>query len=260
MSLPKLVIGNWKMSGSPAALWAFADLVRREPPACMAALCVPSPLLSAAQAALQATPLRWGAQDCSAHADGAHTGEVSAELIARFGARYVIVGHSERRTAWSETDGLVVDKVQRVLAAEMTPVVCIGETAAERDGNQTQTVLRRQLLQLVRTFGRTLTSVVIAYEPVWAIGSGDTAAPGIINDTHGFIAQTLSFHAGLSAQSVRILYGGSVNPRNAAAILASPLVAGVLVGAASQRPGDFIEICRAAARCADEGELMSVSA
>jgi triosephosphate isomerase (TIM) len=256
VSLAKLVIGNWKMEGSWAALWELADLAQRERPACEAAVCVTFPLLAAAQSVLQATPLRWGAQDCSAHADGPHTGEVSAQMIARFGARYVIVGHSERRAGGGETDSLVVDKLRRVLAAGMTPILCIGETSAERDGNQTQAVLRRQLLHPMRSFGRTLSGVVIAYEPVWAIGNGDTAAPGMISDTLGFISQTLSFHAGLPAKSVRILYGGSVNPRNAGAILSCPRVDGVLVGAASRRPADYIDICRAAARCASEGKLL----
>jgi triosephosphate isomerase len=252
-SLPKLVLGNWKMGGSLAALRELAGVAQCAPPGCEATVCVPSPLLAAAQAALQATPLRWGAQDCSAQADGAHTGEVPAALIASLGARYVIVGHSERR-AMGETDGLVVDKLRRVLAAGMTPVLCIGESTAERDGNQTEAVLRRQLLQPMRALGRTLSGVVIAYEPLWAIGSGDTAAPGMISDTLGFISRTLNFHAGLPAKSVRTLYGGSVNPRNAGAILSCPAVDGVLVGAASLRPADFIDICRAATRSANEGE------
>jgi triosephosphate isomerase len=247
----KLVIGNWKMNGSWAKLCEFADAALRDRPACEAALCVPFPLLAAAQSALQATPLRWGAQDCSAHAAGAHTGEVSAGMIREFGARYVIVGHSERRAAHGETDGQIAEKVQQVLAAGMTPIVCIGETAAERDGNQTPSVLRRQLLQLMRTLGRDLVRVIVAYEPVWAIGRGDAATPGLVDDTHGFIAETLAIHAGLPAHSVRVLYGGSVNARNAAALLSRPLVAGVLVGAASLQAAEFVDICRAAARCAD---------
>jgi len=246
----KLVIGNWKMNGSWARLREFASAAPQV--ACEAALCVPFPLLSAAQSALQATPLRWGAQDCSAQAAGAFTGEVSAEMIGEFGARYVIVGHSERRAGHAETDGQVVDKARRVLAAGMTPIVCIGETTAERDGNQTQPVLRRQLLQLVRTLSRELGSVIIAYEPVWAIGSGDAATPGMIDDTLGFIAQTVSFHSGLAEGAVRVLYGGSVDPRNAGAILSRRLVAGVLVGGASLRSADFIDICRSAACCSDE--------
>jgi triosephosphate isomerase len=247
--MPKLVIGNWKMNGSTAQVRAFADMAGGGWPDCEAALCVPHPLLPVAQAAFGGTPLRWGAQDCSAEEAGAFTGEVSAGMIREFGARYVIVGHSERRAGHAETDGQVVGKVQRALAAGLTPVVCVGESAGERDGEQTAAVLRRQLLQLVRTLGGRLPSIVVAYEPLWAIGSGDTAAPGLIEHTHGFIAATLAFHAGPSASAVRILYGGSVHPRNAGAILSRKTVAGVLVGGAALVPADFMEICKAAARC-----------
>jgi triosephosphate isomerase len=249
MSTSKLVIGNWKMNGSTSQVHAFADAAARDWPECEAALCVPHPLLPAAQAAFGATPLRWGAQDCSAEDEGAFTGEVSARMIREFGARYVIVGHSERRGGHAETDGQIVGKVQRALAAGLKPIVCVGEKAEERDGNQTAMVLRRQLLQLVRALGRGLASIVIAYEPVWAIGSGNTATPGMIDDTHGSIADMLAFHAGVSAPAVPILYGGSVNPRNAEAVLSRKLVAGVLVGSASLAPADFTEICKAAALC-----------
>jgi len=253
----KLVIGNWKMNGSWAKLCDFADAALRDRPTCEAALCVPFPLLPAAQSALQATPLRWGAQDCSAHAEGAYTGEVSAGMIAEFGARYVILGHSERRTAHSETDGQITEKVQRALAAGLTPIVCVGETSAERDGNQTPTVLRRQLLQLVRTLGRDMVRIIVAYEPVWAVGRGDAATPGLIDDTHAFIGETLAIHAGLATHSLRLLYGGSVSARNASAILSLRRVAGVLVGGASLHAADFVDICRAAARCADEASPVS---
>jgi len=250
MNANKLVIGNWKMNGSSARVRAFAELAARDWPGCEAALCVPYPLLHAAQAAFGVTPLRWGAQDCSAEGDGAFTGEVSARMIRELGARYVIVGHSERRAGHAETDGQIVGKVQRALSAGLTPIVCVGEKAEERDGNQTAMVLRRQLLQLVRILGTGLASIVIAYEPVWAIGSGNTATPGMIDDTHGCIADILTMQAGLQAASLRILYGGSVNPRNAHAILSRKLVAGVLVGSASLAPADFMEICRAASHCA----------
>jgi len=259
MSFPKLVVGNWKMHGSSVALMGLAELARSERPACDAALCVPYPLLSTAQSVLRATTLRWGAQDCSAHAGGAHTGEVSAELIARFGARYVIVGHHERRAGHAESDSVVVEKVRRVLAAGMTPIVCVGETAGERDDNETHSILRQQLLQLVRHFGRGLSAVIIVYQPVWTIGCGEAATPGLIDDTRAFIVHTLGYHAGLPAGSVRILYGGSVDRRNAGAILSRAGVDGVLVGAASLRPDDFIDICRAAARSANEGELAPLS-
>ncbi|HMC15205.1 MAG TPA: triose-phosphate isomerase, partial [Albitalea sp.] len=143
----------------------------------------------------------------------------------------------------------IVAKAQRALAAGLTPIVCVGEKVEERDGDQTAMVLRRQLLQLVRALGRDLASIVIAYEPVWAIGTGDTAAPGMIDFTLGFISDTLAFHAGTSASAVRILYGGSVNRRNAGAILSRKLVAGVLVGGAALVPADFMEVCKTAARC-----------
>jgi triosephosphate isomerase len=249
MTAEKLVIGNWKMNGSIAQLRAFAGLAARDWPNCEAALCVPHPLLPAAQMVFGTTPLRWGAQDCSTEDSGAFTGEVSARMISELGARYVIVGHSERRIGHGETDGQIVGKVKRALAAGLTPIVCVGENAGERDGEQTATVLRRQLLQLVRALGRDLGFIVVAYEPVWAIGSGDTASPGMIEHTHAFIADTLAFNAGSPAGAVRILYGGSVNPRNAGAILSRKGVAGVLVGGAALVPADFIEICRAAARC-----------
>ncbi|HEX6706160.1 MAG TPA: triose-phosphate isomerase [Albitalea sp.] len=249
MTAAKLVIGNWKLNGEVARVRAFAQRAARDWPGCEAALCVPHTMLAAAQAAFGATPLRWGAQDCSAEDEGAFTGEVSARMIREFGARYVLVGHSERRTALGETDGQIVAKVQRALAAGLTPIVCIGEKAEERDGEQTAMVLRRQLLQLVRALQGGLASVVVAYEPVWAIGSGDAATPGMIDHTLGFIADTLAFHGGVSAGAVRILYGGSVHPRNAGAILSRKSVAGVLVGGASLVPDDFIEICKAAARC-----------
>jgi triosephosphate isomerase len=198
--------------------------------------------------------LRWGAQDCSAHAEGAYTGDVSAAMVAEFGARYVIVGHSERRTGHGETDELIVEKVRRVLATGLVPIVCIGENEDERDANETAAVLRRQLLAVSKALPRQLASIVFAYEPVWAIGQGDAATPGLIADMHGFIARTLHFHTGLPETAMRILYGGSVVPRNAGPILAQPGVAGVLVGGASLRPHDFFEICRAAACSADSVE------
>ncbi|WP_284619756.1 triose-phosphate isomerase [Aquabacterium humicola] len=252
--MARLVIGNWKMNGTPALLRAFAAAALREPPRCEAALCVPHPLLAAARTAFGTTALRWGAQDCSAELDGAFTGEVSARLLADLDTRYVILGHPERRLGHGETDGQIAAKAQRALAVGLTPVVCIGETAEERDGEQTSAVLRRQLLQLARLLGRRLAAVVLAYAPPWAAsrhGCGDCVAPGLLEDTFAAIAELLAFHAGLSAASVRVIYGGSVDARNAGALLSLPGIGGVLVGAASLRPADFIEICKAAARCGD---------
>ncbi|MED5619098.1 triose-phosphate isomerase [Ideonella sp. BN130291] len=250
MSAPPLVVGNWKMHGSTALVRALADLARQGWPACEAAVCLPHPLLAAAQMAFAGTPLRWGAQDCSCEAEGPFTGEVAPGLIRHFGARFVIVGHSERRDRHGETDGQVAAKAQRALAEGLTPIVCVGEKAEERDGDQTAATLRRQLLPLMRGLGRDLASVVIAYEPVWAIGSKDAATPGLIEDAHAFIADTLLFHTGLSARAVRIVYGGSVTPNNADAILARQGVGGLLVGGASLAPAEFLAVCQAAARCA----------
>jgi triosephosphate isomerase len=243
----KLVVGNWKMHGSLAAMREFADSVRHEALRCEAALCVPFPLLGAARSSLQGTPVRWGAQDCSTEAEGAFTGDVPAHLIREFGARCVIVGHSERRLRQGETDGDAAHKARRVLAAGMTPIVCIGESAEERDGNQTWTVLRRQLAQLTRVLENDFASVVLAYEPVWAVGRGDAATPGLIEEAHAFVRQALA-QAGAPSQSVRVLYGGSVNAGNAGAILSRAGVSGVLVGAASHRAAEFLAICRAAGR------------
>jgi triosephosphate isomerase len=244
----RVVIGNWKLNGSQSLLREFAVEAKSRPPACDAVLCVPHTMLAGAQALLQGTPLRWGAQDCSPHVGGAHTGEVSAQMVRDCGARHVIVGHSERRQAHGEADGVVADKARRALEAGLTPIVCIGESAAERDGDLTRMVLRRQLLPLLRALERETARVLIAYEPLWAIGSGDAAAPGLIDDVVQFVAETMSFHAGLPAGAVRLLYGGSVDARNAAALLARRGIAGVLVGSASLRVAEFFAICRAAAQ------------
>jgi triosephosphate isomerase len=240
---PKLVIGNWRMSGSWARLCEFADHMQRERPRCEAALCVPHPLLWAAQSALQSTPLRWGAQDCSDD-DDAFTGEVSARMIAEYGPRYVIVGHPQRRARHGESDEQAAHKAQRVLAAGMTPIVCVGETESERDDGQARALLRARLRTLVRVLGRGTARAMLVYAPAWAVGSRDAAAPGLIDDTLGFIAEVLLFER---APPVRTLYGGGVGPRNAGAILALPAVAGVLVGGASLRLADFSDVCRAAA-------------
>jgi len=249
MSTAKIVIGNWKMHGSWARLCEFADLLGRERLACQAALCVPFPLLGAAQAALHATQLRWGAQDCSSESEGAYTGEVSAHMIREAGARYVLVGHSERRRRHRESDALVAAKARRALAAGLTPIVCVGETADERDLHQTEAVLRGQLRELVRALGRDLAQTLVAYEPVWAVGRGDAATPGLIDEALDFIERSLAFHAGGAAAAVRLLYGGGVQPGNAEALLSRRRVDGVLVGTASLSAREFADICRAAARC-----------
>ena len=245
----KLVIGNWKMNGSRSELSAFARALADVRLGCDAALCVPYTLLGTAQMALSGTDLRWGAQDCSEELAGARTGDVSASMISEFHASYVIVGHADRRRLHGETDGQVALKVKRVLAAGMTPVVCIGESSAERDANQTRMVLKRQLVQVMRALAYDLRPTVIAYEPLWAIGSGEMAAPGLIEDTLGAIAEIIDFSARHTAHGVRMLYGGSLSPRSAATLLGRRYLGGALVGGASLRADDFLSICRSAATC-----------
>jgi triosephosphate isomerase len=245
----KLVIGNWKMNGTRSALSEFARALTDVRLGCDAALCVPFTLLGTAQMALSGTDLRWGAQDCSEELAGAHTGDISAQMISEFRASFVIVGHADRRRLHGETDGQVAAKVKRVLAAGMTPVVCIGESSAERDANQTRMVLKRQLLQVMRALAYDLRQAVIAYEPLWAIGSGEMAAPGLIEDTLGSIAEIIDFNARHTAHGVRMLYGGSLNPRTAATLLGRRYLGGALVGGASLRADDFLSICRSAATC-----------
>lgn len=254
-----MVVGNWKMNGSAALLRDFAEAARHGAQACESVLCVPSVLLACAQSLLRGSALRWGAQDCAGHDLRASTGDVSAEMVAAQGTRYVIVGHSERRVRHRESDAEVAEKARRVCAAAMVPIVCIGESAADRDDNLTRNVLRRQLLALSRRVPG-LTGVVLAYEPLWAIGSGDTASPGLIEETLEVIDHVLQFDAGASPGQVRLLYGGSVNARNAAAILACPRVDGVLVGGASLDPTEFFTICRAAGHRAAAAHAATVVA
>jgi triosephosphate isomerase len=258
MSPRKLVVGNWKMTGTRARVRDFAQVVCPALPdieRCEAVVCVPFPLLSIAHGAWKASPLRVGAQDCSDAAEGPSTGDVSARMIGECGARHVIVGHSERRSGHRESDSAVAAKARRVLDAGMTPIACIGETAEQRDDNRTEAVLRHQVLQLARVLQRDMGSVVLAYEPLWAIGSGDSATVAMIEEVHEFIERVITFHGVQDCAVVRTIYGGSVHPRNAAAILARHRVAGVLVGGASQRADDFLEICKAATRCAAEAPL-----
>jgi len=243
----RLVVGNWKMNGSRGALADFARALGGEPLGCDAALCVPFTLLGAAQSAFFGTDLRWGAQDCSDEHAGPFTGDVSAAMIGEFRASYVILGHADRRRLRGETDAQVAAKVKQVLGAGMTPIVCIGESSDERDANQTKAVLRRQLVPVMRAIGHDLRPVVVAYEPLWAIGSGEMAAPGLVEDTLGVVAEIIDFNAKHNAHGVRMLYGGSICPRSASAVLARSRVNGALIGGASLRADDFLSICRSAA-------------
>jgi triosephosphate isomerase len=231
----RLVAGNWKMHGSRESNRALLDALVAADVAC--AVCVPYPYLAQAAERLRGTRVAWGAQTLSEHAQGAFTGEVSAAMLGEFGCRYVLVGHSERRHLFGETDAQVAAKFAAARAAGITPILCVGETLQEREGGRTQEVVARQIDAALARGG--IGDAVVAYEPVWAIGTGRTATPEQAQEVHAFL------RARVSAQT-RILYGGSVKPDNAAAIFAMPDVDGGLIGGASLVAKDFIAICRAA--------------
>ena len=242
----KLVAGNWKMHGSrPVNAELLAGITAARPFACDVAVCVPFPYLSETAVTLAGTDIRWGAQDCSAHEQGAYTGEVSVGMLLEFGCRHVIVGHSERRQYHHESDQLVADKAKAAMARGITPIVCVGETLAERDSGQTEAVVKRQLSAVIHTLGHCAGEMVVAYEPVWAIGTGRTATPEQAQAVHAVLRAQLEA-ATAHAKDMKILYGGSVKPDNAATLFAQPDIDGGLIGGASLKAADFIAICRAA--------------
>ena len=242
-----LITGNWKMNGSHSAnAELLAGITGARPFGCDVAVCVPFPYLSETAVALAGSHLRWGAQDCSAHQQGAYTGEVSAAMLAEFGCRFVIVGHSERRQYHAESDQLVAEKASAALAKGVTPIVCVGETLAQREAGQTEAVVKRQLSAVIHTLGHCTGEMVVAYEPVWAIGTGQVASPEQAQAVHALLRAQLQA-ATAHAATMRILYGGSMKPDNAAALLAQPDIDGGLIGGASLKATDFVAILRAAA-------------
>jgi triosephosphate isomerase (TIM) len=249
-NMAKLIVGNWKMNGSLAANGALLDGIRqgmqsRGQSGCEVAVCVPSVYLGQVQAELQKSGIAWGAQDVSVHASGAYTGEVSAAMLREFQCCYVLVGHSERRQYHNETDAVVAAKAQQALANGITPIVCVGETLAERDAGRTMEVVKRQLAAVVHTLGHCVTEVVVAYEPVWAIGTGRTATPDQAQEVHAVLRAQL--HAACqNGRKPYILYGGSMNAANAASLLVQPDIDGGLIGGASLKPADFLAIVDAA--------------
>ena len=196
------------------------------------------------RSALAGTGLRWGAQDCSSHEQGAYTGEVSVAMLAEFGCRYVIVGHSERRQHHGETDQLVADKANIALAKGITPIVCVGETLAQREAGETEVVVKRQLSAVIHALAHCAGEMVVAYEPVWAIGTGKVATPEQAQAVHALLRAQLKA-ATPHADAMKILYGGSMKPDNAAILMAQPDIDGGLIGGASLKAADFVAICRA---------------
>ena len=246
----KAVVGNWKLNGSLAQNEALLGALLREipregPVAC--AVCVPGPYLAQARSALQGSGIAWGAQDVSRFDKGAYTGEVSGAMLADLGCRYAIVGHSERRTIFGESDSLVAEKFAAARRAKLTPIFCVGETLEEREQSRTEAVLARQLDALLRHCGvKELDGAVVAYEPVWAIGTGRTATSAQADEAQAFLrARVAGEDAGIAAR-LPILYGGSVKASNAKELFAMPNVDGGLVGGASLVAEEFVAIWRAA--------------
>ncbi len=243
----KLIAGNWKMNGSLAANEALVKGLRVGVGAsvCQVALCVPSVYLAQCQALLAGTAIALGAQDLSQHEVGAFTGEISGAMLQEFGVRYCVVGHSERRQYHFETDALVAAKAQRALACGITPIVCVGETLAEREAGRTEEVVKRQLAAVIHANGHCISEVVVAYEPVWAIGTGKTASIEQAQQVHSVLRQQLQA-ASIQADRIQIIYGGSMNAANAAELLAQPDIDGGLVGGASLKVPDFLSIIASA--------------
>ena len=247
MTKKKLIAGNWKMNGSLAANDALLRAIGKGlgEADCQVAVCVPAPYLAQVQMLRAGSALELGAQDVSQHADGAYTGEVSAAMLREFGVRFAIVGHSERRQYHRETDAMVADKAKAALACGITPIVCVGETLAERDAGKTEEVVKRQLAAVIHTNGHCISEIVVAYEPVWAIGTGRTATPEQAQQVHAVLRAQLKA-ATSHADRIHILYGGSMNAANAASLLACPDIDGGLVGGASLKAADFLQIIAAA--------------
>jgi len=243
----KLIAGNWKMNGSLAANESLikALLVGVGQPACQVAVCVPAVYLAQCQGLLAGSVIELGAQDVSAHESGAYTGEISPAMLKEFGLRYVIVGHSERRQYHGETDEVVAAKVQRALGAGITPIVCVGETLAQREAGHTEEVVKRQLAAVIHTNGHCISEVVVAYEPVWAIGTGLSATAEQAQQVHAVLRAQLRA-ASPNADRIKLLYGGSMNAANAKSLLAQPDIDGGLIGGAALKAQDFLAIITAA--------------
>jgi len=248
-----LIAGNWKMNGSLAANRGLLEAVLEGAGEATAgasislAVCMPAPYLAQGQALLAGTAVVLGAQDVSRHASGAYTGEQSAAMLAEFACRYVIVGHSERRVLHAETSDDVAGKAQAALGAGIAPIICVGESAQERESGATEAVIAAQLAPVLALLGEDgLAQSVIAYEPVWAIGTGKTATPEMAQQVHAFIRAQIAAQCAQAAQKVQILYGGSMKPDNAAHLLAMADIDGGLIGGASLKATDFLAIAQAA--------------
>jgi triosephosphate isomerase (TIM) len=246
-AIKPLVAGNWKMNGTTAMLKEprlLAGMMRDVKTKCDILVCPPATLLRRVKGVLKGSKIKVGGQDCHAAASGAHTGDVSAEMLKDCGATYVIVGHSERRTNHKETDATVAAKAKAAHRAGLVAIICIGETLDERKGGKTLSVLSEQLKGSIPE-GATAANTVVAYEPVWAIGTGLTASTAEVAEAHTHVRGDLSKIMGEEGAKTRILYGGSVKPSNAEELMGAANVNGALVGGASLKAADFIGIIKA---------------
>lgn len=245
----KIVAGNWKLHGSRAFAAALvAEVAAAVPPGVELVVLPPCPYLGELSARFATQGLAFGAQDVSAHDKGAYTGEVAAAMLADVGARYTLVGHSERRQYHAESSELVAEKFVAAQAAGLTPILCVGESLEEREAGRTEAVIAGQLQPVLAKAGvAAFASAVVAYEPVWAIGTGRTASPEQAQDVHAFIRSQIAAVDAKIADSLPLLYGGSVKPDNAASLFAQADVDGGLIGGASLAAADFLAIARAAA-------------
>ena len=248
----KLVAGNWKMnSGLKTNQQLLQDVVAGVAgmPGVAVAVCVPFPYLAQAQSLLSSTPVAWGAQNLSEQAQGAFTGETSAAMLQDFACQYVLVGHSERRAIYGESDTLVAEKLAAALAAGLRPILCVGETLAEREAGRTVEVVSAQMAAVLNRVGvAAFVNAVVAYEPVWAIGTGRTATSDQAQEVHAAIRAQVAKADAKVAAGLQILYGGSVKPSNAAELFGMPDIDGGLIGGASLVAADFLAICRAAVK------------
>jgi triosephosphate isomerase len=245
----KLVVGNWKMYGTLAQNEALLGAVAAgmaQKPGVDCAVCVPFPYLAQAQQVLRGSAVNWGAQDVHQLEKGAYTGEVAAPMLCDFGCRYVIVGHSERRSLYGENSKLVAEKFAAAQKAGLIPILCVGETLAQRESGSTEAVIAEQLDAVINSLGvQCLRNAVVAYEPVWAIGTGKTATPEQAQAEHDFIRRRVDGHDGQVAQGLGILYGGSVKAANAVELFAMADIDGGLIGGASLVADEFLAICNA---------------
>ena len=245
-----LVAGNWKMNGSRESIRSLLDGVKAgmgDVKSAEVAVCAPAIYIALVEELLSGSAVTWGGEDLSVHDSGAYTGEIAASMLNDFGCKYVIIGHSERRTYHKESDELVAAKYEAAMNAGLIPIFCIGETLEEREQGITNDVVARQVDAVIDKLGvAALAKGVIAYEPVWAIGTGKTATPGQAQEVHAFIRSRIAASDAAVAEGVQILYGGSMNAGNASELLTQPDIDGGLIGGASLKADDFLTIAKAA--------------